>query len=82
MNATEEREYVLQGLAELSQRLTPVDQRTPEEIAAADERTRERTRQSILRDYQAAGIEPKYTGDGMLVSLTLARIILGEGNHG
>lgn len=35
-----------------------------------------------LAEYAAAGIEPKYTGDKMLVSLTLARLLLGDSAHG
>ncbi len=57
-----------------------INPRTPEEIALADERTRQRTEDMKLREYHAAGIEPKYTGDGLLVSLSLARMILAT--HG
>lgn len=75
MNATEERDYIVHGLAELRQRLTAPDPRTPEEIALADERTRQRTEDMKLAEYAAAGLEPRYTGDGLLVSLSLARQI-------
>ncbi len=80
MNASDERDYIVNGLAELRHRLTAPDPRTPEEIAAADERTRQRTEDMKLREYAAVGIEPRYTGDGLLVSLSLARMILGA--HG
>jgi hypothetical protein len=82
MNATEERDYIVNGLRELSEWLSRPPPPNPERTAKRDQDTIMTTEEMKYRDYEAAGIEPKFTGDKMLVSLTLARLLLGDSAHG
>lgn len=78
----DERASIAAQMRQRSEELAATPRQDAAKAAARDRDTIQRTDEMKYRDYQAAGIEPKYTGDGMLVSLSLARIILGESHHG